>query len=111
MSQYVEYLKELFESFGAVQMRRMFGGHGVFYQGLMFALVADDVLYFKADSTLASEFEKQNLEPFRYTKKNQIVKLSYYQAPEDALEDPDQLAIWANKSFQVAVTAKAGKVK
>ncbi|WP_203301031.1 TfoX/Sxy family protein [Marinobacter sediminum] len=32
----------------------MFGGYGIYYDGLMFALVADDVLYFKADGTISS---------------------------------------------------------
>ncbi len=111
MSEYIDYLKELFAAFGDVEMRRMFGGHGVFYQGLMFGLVADDQLYFKVDKELASEYEAKGLGPFEYTKKNKIVKLSYYQAPEEALEEPDELVKWANASFDVAVKANTGKSK
>ena len=109
MSDYIEYLRELFELFGDVQMRRMFGGHGVFYQGLMFALVVDDMLYFKADKQLAREFELKGLEPFKYTKKNKLVQLSYYQAPEESLEDPQEMKKWASKSFEVALRANAEK--
>ena len=49
MSEYVEYLKEVFSEFGSVEPRRMFGGYGIFHKGLMFALVADNALYLKAD--------------------------------------------------------------
>jgi hypothetical protein len=49
ISEYVEFLKEVFEQFGQIQPRRMFGGYGIFYKGLMFGLVAEDVLYLKGD--------------------------------------------------------------
>ena len=111
MSEYIDYLKELFQAFGEVQMRRMFGGHGIFYQGLMFALVTGEQLYFKVDKALACEYQSKGLGPFEYTRQNKIVKLSYYQAPEEALEDPDELVKWANASFDVAVKANAKKSK
>jgi len=62
MSEYVEYLKEVFESFGSVQPRRMFGGYGVFHKGLMFALVSDETLYLKADETNSRYFTERELE-------------------------------------------------
>ena len=105
MSDYIEYLKELFSAYGEVEFRKMFGAYGVFHHGLMFALVANDVLFFKVDKALADEYEKMGLVNFSYNKKNKPVKLSYYQAPEDALEDPDQLVIWASRSFDVALKA------
>jgi len=45
MSQFVEYLHEVFERFGPIRIRKMFGGYGVYHGGLMFGLVADDTLY------------------------------------------------------------------
>jgi len=44
MSEYVEYLKEVLELFGPITARKMFGGYGIYHNGLMFALVADDTL-------------------------------------------------------------------
>jgi DNA transformation protein len=49
MSELIAYLPEVFELFGPVTIRKMFGGYGVYHDGLMFALVADDTLYLKAD--------------------------------------------------------------
>ena len=50
--------------FGPVTIRPMFGGAGVYHDGLMFALVDDEVLYFKVDETSRPAFEAENLPPF-----------------------------------------------
>ena len=52
-----DLLVDLFETVGKVGFRKMFGGLGVFRHGLMFALVADDTLYLKADETSAIAFK------------------------------------------------------
>ncbi len=64
MSEYVEFLKEVFSEFGAIQPRRMFGGYGIFHKGLMFGLVADETLYLKADAIIAEYFTGRGLEQF-----------------------------------------------
>ena len=74
MSEYVEYLKEVFCEFGSIQPRRMFGGYGIFYKGLMFGLVADDMLYLKADQINAHFFTERELEQFSYEKRGQVLK-------------------------------------
>ena len=43
----VEQVRELLADFGAIEARRMFGGAGIYREGLMFALVVGDELYFK----------------------------------------------------------------
>ena len=48
-SDYVIYLFELLTDFGDVEAKSMFGGFGLYLDGLMFAIVADDALYFKVD--------------------------------------------------------------
>ena len=106
MSEYVEFLKEVFEQFGPIHPRRMFGGYGLFHKGLMFGLVADDVLYLKADETLSAFFEERELEPFQYEKHGKTFKLSYYTAPEEIFEDPAEAKGWALRSYEAAVRAK-----
>ena len=61
MSEFVEYLNEMFEHFGPINARRMFGGHGVHHNDLMIVLVADDVLHLKADSDSSIHFDKLRL--------------------------------------------------
>jgi len=107
--EFVSYLVELMQTIGPVSSKRMFGGHGVFLEGLMFGLVADSTLYLKADSETEKTFSDKGLEPFTYDKKGKEVKMSYYQAPEEALEDSDEMNTWANLAYSAALRAAAKK--
>jgi len=111
MSEYVEYLKEVFEEFGPVQPKLMFGGYGVFHKGLMFALVSDDTLYLKADETNSRYFSERGLEQFSYEKQGKIFKLSYYMAPDEIFDDPEEAKVWAARSFAAAVRSNNSKKK
>ena len=86
-NEFVSYVVELMQSLGPVCAKGMFGGHGVFLENLMFALVSKNTLYLKADKETINEFKEKNLEVFTYNKKGKKFIMSYYQAPEDALEN------------------------
>lgn len=103
MSEFVEYLEETFREFGKVRSRRMFGGHGIFFDGLMIGLVADDMLYLKVDPVSAPQFEERDLTQFQYTKNGKIVRMSFYLAPEEALDDPSEMREWAQLAYAAAV--------
>ncbi|MCY4468764.1 MAG: TfoX/Sxy family protein [Thiotrichales bacterium] len=109
MSEFVDHLAELFEEFGPVAVRRMFGGHGIFRDGVMFGLVVDDALYLKADEHNRALFESSGLPRFEYTRKGKRVSLSYCLAPSEALDDPGTLAEWARPAFDAALRAKRVK--
>ena len=109
MSEFVDHLAELFGAFGPVTLRRMFGGHGVFRDELMFGLVIDDALYLKVDGENRAMFESMALPPFEYTRKGRRISLSYYLAPEEALEDPLTLAEWARPAFDAALRARRAR--
>jgi DNA transformation protein len=111
MSEFVEYLHEIFEQFGPIRSRRMFGGFGIYRDSLMFALVANDQLYLKADVEVASYFARLQLPAFEYVKNGKTTRLSYYLAPAEILEDPEQAAIWARRSYEAALRANARKPK
>lgn len=106
MSEFVKYLEEVFVHFGAIQSRKMFGGYGIYYQGTMFGLVADDTLYLKVDADLIKDFEAKGLGPFNYDKGDKVVKMSYYMAPDEILDDPDEAALWATRSYEAALQSK-----
>jgi DNA transformation protein and related proteins len=108
---FVTYVVELMQLMGPVHAKRMFGGHGIFLEGLMFGLVADGVLYLKSDKQIESEFEQRNLETFKYNRQGKLLSLSYYQAPEEALEDIEIMNIWANKAYSAALRSAAKKRK
>ncbi len=112
MSEFVEYLKEVFVDFGPIQARKMFGGYGIYHQGVMFGLVADDMLYLKIDADIQPLFDAKGLGPFEYAKGDKVVKMSYYLAPDEILDDPQEAAMWARRSFEAAARSKvSGKQK
>jgi DNA transformation protein len=104
-SQFVTHVLDLLEPLGPVSARRMFGGYGIYLDGTMFALVADDTLYLKVDDSTRDEFAAAGLEAFRYTKKGKTYQMSYHAAPEDALEDAECLREWARKAVDAAMRA------
>lgn len=109
MSEFTQYLQEVFELFGPISARKMFGGYGIYHQGLMFGLVADDTLYLKADAENLGYFQELELGPFEYSKQGKVMKMSYYLAPDEIMDDREQAAIWAQRSFAAAVRGKRGK--
>jgi len=111
MSEFVEYLHEVFERFGPIRVRKMFGGYGVYHSGLMFGLVVDDTPYLKADAENARFFEKECLGQFGYDKDGRTIKMSYYEAPVGILDDREQAAIWARRSIAAAFRSRAPKRK
>ena len=89
---FVDHLVDLMQAVGPVSPRRMFGGHGIFLDGLMFALVADGTLFLKADAESVPAFTRQGLEAFTYRRRGKTYRMSYFQAPEVCLEDADEMA-------------------
>lgn len=106
MSDFVENLEEVFAPFGRVSVKPMFGGYGVFHDNLMFGLVADDVLYLKADGSSSGTFKRRGLSQFEYEKGGKKTKMSYYMAPEEVFDDPGQAKEWAVRAFEAALRAR-----
>ena len=108
MRENVEHISELFSAYGSVSVRRMFGGAGVFADGLMIALVVDGVIYLKADDRSIPEFERLGLRPFSYeTNDGARTLTSYWRMPERLYDDPDELAAWAARAMRSARRADA----
>jgi DNA transformation protein len=107
--EFVDYVMELFGPFGTVGARRMFGGHGVFLDGLMFALVLDDTLYLKADEMNRIEFEQAGCDTFGYARKGKRATLNFYRAPESAMDSPELMLPWARTAYAAALRSNAKK--
>ena len=90
-----------------VRDRSMFGGVGIYTGELFFALIADDVLYFKVDENNRSDFEARGMGPFRpYGEAGEVMQ--YYQVPDELLDDTEALQRWAEMAIAVA-RRKAGR--
>ena len=108
--EYIEYLLDLLMPLGPVTARRMFGGHGLYLDGIMFGLVAgEDGLYLKVDAETEADFEAAGAEPFLYSRPGKTVKMSYRQAPDGSLEDRDELLGWAHLAVAASRRAQAKK--
>jgi len=107
-TEYIAHVREMMRPTALATTRAMFGGHGVYVQGVIIAIVVDDVLYLKTDDENRGAFLDRGLEPFRYvTKEGDVHEMSYYRAPDDALDGPHDMAPWL-KSAQAAALRRKG---
>ena len=106
---FVDYVMELLGPFGTAGARRMFGGHGIYLDGLMFALVSGDTLFLKADEMSRIEFEQAGCEIFSYVRKGKRATIGFYRAPEDAMESPELMLPWARSAYAAALRTNAKK--
>lgn len=102
-SAFADFVLEQMASIPGVSKRAMFGGFGIYREGLMFALIADESLYFKANDFLADEFIALDLPPFEFQSKGKSMTLKYYRAPESVFEESEWMQHWSDKAYQCAV--------
>jgi len=103
---FIPYLLEMLEGFGPVQARRMFGGYGIYRGDVIFAIVVGDTLYIKADDKNRQLFVDKGLPRFSYKRRAKDCYMSYYMAPEEAIEDRDELYYWAVEGYEAALRSK-----
>jgi len=99
---YVQYVLEQLARLGSVTSRRMFGGVGLYCEGLFFGLISDDTLYFKVNDANRPDYESRGMGAFRPFRDKPDVSMTYYEVPADALEDGDELVAWARKAVAIA---------
>jgi DNA transformation protein len=106
---YLTYVLDQFAPFAKVVSRRMFGGVGLYADGLFFGLIDDDVLYLKVDDSNREDYLARGAKPFQPVADDPTYSMSYFELPEDVLEDSDLLKLWARKSLLVASAKKQAK--
>lgn len=106
---FIAYLQDLFTDFGVVTARAMFGGHGLYHDGVMFAVVIDDGLYLKADAQTQAKFEDAGCAPFVYMHTEKPLTMSYWSAPEAALDSSQAMLQWARLAFEAALRKPKGR--
>ena len=106
---YLDMLCELLAPLGDIRVKRMFGGAGLYADDVMFALIDDDTLYFKADASTRARYEAEGLGPFVYDGKKRPVEMSYWRAPERLYDEPEEMLEWARDAIGVARSLAALK--
>jgi len=105
--EFVDFVVDQLSGWGEVSVRKMFGGAGLYCEGVFFGLIADDVAYLKVDDTNREDFVRAGSSPFNpYPDKAKTTVMSYYDIPVDVLENRDELAKWAQRSLAVAKSKK-----
>ena len=107
--EYIAHIADLLQFIGPVESKSMFSGFGMFLEGLMFGLVAGNELYLKVDTQNLQDYEDLGLQAFSFEKNGRQFKMSYYQAPEEAMEDAELLSDWASNAYDAAMRAAAKK--
>jgi len=111
-SGYLNYVLDILSQFGKIKARKMFGAYGIYKDGVFFAIVDEDVLYFKANALTSHEYEAYGSKPLCYENKSgKIVSLGYWEVPADVIENSNRLAEWTKKAIEVAIKTKKVKNK
>lgn len=104
--EYLVFINDQLGRLRPISIRRMFGGAGIYYEGNFFAIVADDVLYFKVDDSNRRDYVAAGMEPFTFMIDNKQAVMSFYEVPVDILENKEKAKLWAMKAVGVAQSAK-----
>ncbi len=100
-------IRDLFSQFRPVTLKRMFGGAGIYAEGLMFGLVFDATIYLRVDAASIADFEREGSTPFVYPLAKSPGRLrrpsqTFWRLPERFYDDPDELARWARRALAIA---------
>ncbi len=112
IDEFTAFCIELLSAVGPVRTRAMFGGQGVYIDGLFCALIDDGQLFLKADDVTRATFVAAGCVPFTYkTKEGESMTMSYLRPPEEAMESPPLMLPWARLAFAAALRAANAKAK
>jgi len=114
-----EFIRDLFSQFRPVTLKRMFGGAGIYAEGLMFGIIFDTTIYLRVDAASIPDFEREGSTPFVYPLAKSASHLrrpsqSFWRLPERLYDNPDELAVWAGRALAIADRRKGapqGKAK
>lgn len=102
---YKDFVLDQLQPAGNIRARAMFGGHGIYCDGVMFAALAGGRLFFKVDAQSRQDYIARGLGPF-ITDPGQTIS-SYYEVPPAVIEDQDELIAWAIRAIAAARAAAA----
>ena len=98
---YLKFIQDQLSEFGEFEIKKMFGGIGLFREGLMFGKIGGDTFRLKVDETNQKDYEEKGMKPYYSGKKKK--GMPYWEVPADVLENKSELVKWAQKSVDVAL--------
>ena len=106
---FTELCVEMLSPLGPVRVRRMFGGQGLYVDGLFVAIIDDGQLFLKSDDANRARFDAAGCAHFCFPKDGELVETSYRRPPEEALESPPLMLPWARLALEAALRAANAK--
>jgi DNA transformation protein len=106
--QIIDHLCDVLTPLGPVEARSMFGGWGLYLDGVMFALIAGQVAYFRADDVTRQDYESLGLNRFK-PRADKPMTMPYHPLPPDLFDDPDLMVEWGERALDAARRAKSKK--
>lgn len=103
---YLEYVLDLLSHCGSITSRAMFGGHGIYKNGVIFAIIAHDELYFKVDKSNIDLYKKLGSETFTFETNSRVSVMSYWKVPLLIMEDEAKLKDWVEQSYTISLKIK-----
>jgi DNA transformation protein len=109
-SEFADWLCEQLSPLGSMTARGMFGGWGIYCDGLIVALIIEEVCYLKTDAQTVEAIKAAGSEPFCYSKKDgKLTEVAYWRVPDEAMEDRSELLRWARDALAASLRAQAKK--
>lgn len=105
----VAWVEECLQPLGQVTMRSMMGGATLYLDGTVFAIVADDDLWFKADKLSDAQWDAAGAERFTFDMGGKTGTMNYRRAPLDVHDDPDAMRRWAGLALEAGLRAPKKK--
>jgi DNA transformation protein len=104
------YVLEQLERVPGLTSQKMFGGVGFSSDGLFFGFLhRNGSVFLRADDSNREDYEARGCTNFHGktpTPGEKIKGMPFFTIPEDVLEDPDELEVWARKAIDAAAKAK-----
>ncbi len=101
------FVLEQLRDAGEITPRAMFGGVGLYCNGIFFGIIAGDVLYFKVDDETRAGYESRGMSPFR-PYPDRPATMQYYEVPLAIVESALDLTVWAKDAVRAAERATSG---
>lgn len=100
---FIDFLRDQLAPLGPISPRRMFGVTGLFGEGVMFGVIAEDALYLRVDDHNRAAFQEAEASPpLSYEKQGRTIDLSFWRVPDRLFDEPDELIDWARAGLAAA---------
>jgi DNA transformation protein len=106
---FVNHCSELLSPLGDVHAKRMFGGWGLYVDGVFVAIIAGETMYLKSDDRTQARFAAAGSSRFEYTARGKLHSSGYWSVPPDAMDSPALMAPWARLALEAALRAKTAR--